>query len=97
MMEDFQFVSLDRPQPGVLVATLDRPDRLNALTFDMFSELAELSSLAERDPTVRVLVITGRGRGFCAGLDLDDASSLPSMAPEAMLIEQENGPRPSRP
>lgn len=82
-------VALHRPSDGVLVATLDRPERLNALTFEMFRELAELTSAVEADPTVRVLVLTGSGRGFCAGLDLNDAAQLPHMSADQMLAEQE--------
>jgi enoyl-CoA hydratase len=82
-------VIISRPEPGVLLATLNRPDRLNALTFAMFQALSEIATEAERDPTVRIIVITGAGRGFCAGLDLDDASSLPEMSADRMLVEQE--------
>lgn len=57
-------------EQGVLTLTFNRPDRLNAWTDTMgrryFDQLAE----AERDPEVRVVVVTGAGRGFCAGADL---------------------------
>jgi enoyl-CoA hydratase len=61
---------LEHPEPGIAVLTLDRPERLNALSPDLLLELhATLDRLAA-DPSVRVLVLTGAGRGFCAGLDL---------------------------
>ncbi|SDC21081.1 Enoyl-CoA hydratase [Geodermatophilus telluris] len=61
---------LESPEPGIAVLTLDRPERLNALSPDLLRELhATLDRLAA-DPSVRVLVLTGAGRGFCAGLDL---------------------------
>ena len=61
---------LESPEPGIAVLTLDRPERLNALSPDLLLELhATLDRLAA-DPSVRVLVLTGAGRGFCAGLDL---------------------------
>ncbi len=57
---------------GVATITLDRPDRLNALTFEIYRELAETFEALDRDPAVRAIVITGRGRGFCSGGDQDD-------------------------
>jgi len=55
--------------------TLNRPDRLNAISGPMLAQLSKRLLDAERDRNVRVIVITGAGRGFCAGLDLQDASS----------------------
>jgi enoyl-CoA hydratase/carnithine racemase len=60
---------------GVLTITLDRPDRLNAFTYQMHEELLEAFDLADGDPDVRVVVVTGRGRGFCAGADLAEGGS----------------------
>ena len=54
----------------VLTITLDRPDRLNAFTVPMQRELCDAFDRADADPEVRVVVVTGRGRGFCAGADL---------------------------
>ena len=54
----------------VLTITLDRPDRLNAFTVPMQRELCAALDQADADPEVRAVVITGRGRGFCAGADL---------------------------
>jgi enoyl-CoA hydratase/carnithine racemase len=54
---------------GVAVVTLNRPDRLNAWTGRMESEYRSLVAAAESDPSVRVIVVTGAGRGFCAGAD----------------------------
>ena len=54
----------------VLTITLDRPDRLNAFTFVMHEELLDAFDRADEDDDVRVIVVTGRGRGFCAGADL---------------------------
>jgi len=57
---------------GVATITLDRPDRLNALTFDVYAELRDLfATLTGHDP-VKVVVITGAGRGFCSGGDVED-------------------------
>jgi enoyl-CoA hydratase len=73
----------------ILVATLNRPERRNALTFAMFGELAQLCDEVEHDRAVRTLVVTGVGAGFCAGLDLDDAATLPAMSLSEMLEGQE--------
>jgi enoyl-CoA hydratase/carnithine racemase len=82
-------LELDRPRPGIALATLNRPDRLNAMSFAMFDEFLALQSELDRDPSVRVLILTGSGRGFCAGLDLDDAARLPDMATTEMMAGQQ--------
>ncbi len=55
---------------GVLTITLNRPDKLNAFTGRMLSELLDAMDRADRDDDVRAVVFTGAGRGFCAGADL---------------------------
>ena len=55
---------------GVLTITLNRPDRLNAFTPTMGSELIESFDRADADDDVRAIIVTGAGRGFCAGADL---------------------------
>jgi enoyl-CoA hydratase/carnithine racemase len=54
----------------ILTITLDRPDRLNAFTYVMHEELLDAFDRADADDDVRAIVMTGRGRGFCAGADL---------------------------
>ena len=56
----------------VLTITLNRPDRLNAISGPMLNELAAKLKEANRDPDVRVVILTGAGKGFCSGLDLKD-------------------------
>ena len=73
-MASYETLLVDQPRAGITVATLNRPDRLNALTFQAFGELARLAADIGADDRVRVLVLTGAGRGFCAGLDLDMAA-----------------------
>ena len=63
-------------QGSVLVLTLNRPDRLNAWTDALEQRYFELLDEAESDPDVRAVVVTGAGRGFCAGADMDDLSGL---------------------
>jgi enoyl-CoA hydratase/carnithine racemase len=55
---------------AILTITLDRPDRLNAFTVRMGEELVDAFDRADEDDGVRAVVVTGRGRGFCAGADL---------------------------
>lgn len=57
---------------GVALITLDRPKRLNALTFEVYRELAETFENLDSVDEVRAIVITGSGRGFCSGGDQDD-------------------------
>ena len=52
--------------------TLDRPDRLNALTFEVYTELRDTFRALDTEPGVRAVVITGRGRAFCSGGDVED-------------------------
>lgn len=54
----------------VLTITLDRPDRLNAFTYRMHQEVIAAFDVADEDPDIRAVIVTGRGRGFCAGADL---------------------------
>lgn len=58
---------------AVLTITLNRPDKLNAATNEMLAELIDAFKNAERDPSVRAILFTGAGRGFCAGQDLGAA------------------------
>ncbi|WP_404652447.1 2-(1,2-epoxy-1,2-dihydrophenyl)acetyl-CoA isomerase PaaG [Raoultella terrigena] len=65
-------------EQGVMTITLNRPDRLNSFNDLMHQQLAESLTQAERDDSVRCLLITGAGRGFCAGQDLNDRNVDPS-------------------
>ena len=63
---------------GITQVTLNRPDRLNAMNYALISDLhAAFDDLAE-DRACRVIILTGAGRGFCAGLDLTEGASPPS-------------------
>lgn len=57
---------------GVATVTFSRPERLNALTFDVYSDIRDLTDALRRREDIRVLVIKGRGRGFCSGGDVDE-------------------------
>lgn len=65
---------------GAARLTLNRPDRLNSFTVQMHAEVAEALSTVEKNADVRALLITGAGRGFCAGQDLSDRAVAPGAA-----------------
>ncbi|MCC7071319.1 MAG: enoyl-CoA hydratase family protein [Deltaproteobacteria bacterium] len=57
---------------GVATLTLHRPERLNALTFEVYAELRDTFVALDTEPGVRVVVLTGAGKGFCSGGDVED-------------------------
>ena len=78
---------------GVVTVALDRPKRLNALTFEIYRELAETFEQLSGDADVRAIVITGRGRGFCSGGDQDDIIHhlLGKTTPELLAFTRATG------
>jgi enoyl-CoA hydratase/carnithine racemase len=66
--EHFDF----RAEDGVATVTFSRPDRLNALTFDVYADLRDLVGELPHLGDVRVLILTGEGRGFCSGGDVEE-------------------------
>jgi 2-(1,2-epoxy-1,2-dihydrophenyl)acetyl-CoA isomerase len=72
---DFQNILYEK-QDGVAVITLNRPERMNAFTDVMIREWAQALDDARTDRAVRVVVVTGAGRGFCAGADLRGGSGV---------------------
>lgn len=68
--ESFRY-ALDA-ETGVATITLDRPERLNALTFQVYAELRDTFAALDTAQGVRAVVITGAGRGFCSGGDVED-------------------------
>jgi enoyl-CoA hydratase len=67
----------ERSDDGVLTVTLNRPDSLNAFSFEMYEELISLLEGLRHDASTRVVILTGAGRGFCAGHDLRGPSPAP--------------------
>ena len=63
--------SLD-PATQVATLTLNRPERLNALTFEVYAELRDTFRALDTEPGVRAVLLTGAGRGFCSGGDVED-------------------------
>ncbi|MCF7550891.1 enoyl-CoA hydratase/isomerase family protein [Pseudonocardia sp. WMMC193] len=75
----YEFVAIDERAGGIRVLTLNRPDRLNAWNSQMRAEMREAVEDSAADPAVRVLVLTGAGRGFSAGEDVSEMGDLTAM------------------
>lgn len=71
MPPDFEHIRFDAAD-GIATVTLNRPDRLNSFTAPMHAELREAMQRIRNDDAIRVMVLTGAGRGFCAGQDLGE-------------------------
>ncbi|WP_033292272.1 enoyl-CoA hydratase family protein [Amycolatopsis jejuensis] len=72
---------------GVATVTFDRPDKLNALTFDIYADLRDLVAELPHRGDVRVLVLTGKGRGFCSGGDVEEIIGELQKMDTAELLE----------
>lgn len=73
------FVLIDTPRPHVALVTLNRPDRMNAMAFDVMIPLRETLEEVSADNDIRVVVLTGAGQGFCSGADLQSAGKVPNV------------------
>jgi enoyl-CoA hydratase/carnithine racemase len=88
-------------QDRIGLITLNRPEQLNAYTPDLAFDLKRAFARAANDPEVRVIVLTGAGRGFCAGMDMtvlaDQASGALPEGPDERLIALESAFRSAEP
>lgn len=73
-------VELDQPRPHVRLLRLNRPEQLNPMSFDLVQALYDALDRVAVDNDCWVVVLTGAGRGFCSGLDLDDHGYPPDIA-----------------
>ncbi len=71
------FIEVEKPRPDVAVIRLNRPERMNAMAFDVMVPFREVLEEISFDNQVRVAIITGSGEGFCSGADLVDPGYLP--------------------
>jgi enoyl-CoA hydratase/carnithine racemase len=76
---------------GIATLTLHRPERLNAFTSEMAREFGEVCAAVDGDDAVRVLVVTGAGRGFCAGADLSGGSTFDPDRPDRQVPDETIG------
>ncbi|MET0712710.1 MAG: enoyl-CoA hydratase, partial [Jiangellaceae bacterium] len=72
-----EFVTLDHPRPHVALVTLNRPERMNSMAFDVMVPLKRVLDEVTHDNDVRAVVLTGAGRGFSSGADHKSAGSVP--------------------
>jgi len=95
---DYEQIAYDVDGP-ILTITLDRPEKLNAFTPKMFHELLHAFDRADADDDVRAVIVTGRGRAFCAGADLSmgadtfDDASQGTGAPRDVAAHRDEGGR----
>jgi enoyl-CoA hydratase len=75
-LKAYDTVLFEEVEPQVGLLTLNRPEKLNALNMNMVEELHELLAILSKDDSIRVVILTGQGRGFCAGADLTEASKF---------------------
>ena len=73
------FVRVERPRDGVALVTLDRPERMNAMAFDVMVPLRDSLREVSSDNGIRVVVLTGAGGAFCSGADLEDPGRVPGI------------------
>jgi enoyl-CoA hydratase len=78
-MPDMSFVEVSSPHPHVALVTLNRPERMNAMAFDVMIPLRDTLREVGYDNEVRVVVLTGAGTGFCSGADLEDPGTVPNI------------------
>lgn len=71
------FIQVEKPRPDIAVIRLNRPERMNAMAFDVMVPFREALEAISFDNEVRVVIITGQGEGFCSGADLVDPGYLP--------------------
>lgn len=84
---NYETILIERRSDGVTVLTLNRPERLNAVNGAMHSELAQVFLDLQRDGDTRAAVLTGAGRGFCAGGDFGGGSNMTPKSGMTMMQE----------
>ena len=76
-MDDF--IQISTPRDGITLVTLNRPERMNAMAFDVMLPLRDALHDISVDNDTRVVVLTGAGHGFCSGADLADGGMVPNI------------------
>lgn len=73
----FSTITVEQQEDQILLVTLNRPARLNAITPRLVEEMEHVVRAVDLDPRLRAVIVTGAGRGFCSGLDMQGADSTP--------------------
>ncbi len=90
--DDFQFIKFDRHDDGVLLVTLNRPEKMNATNARLHWELTKIWSIVDNDDDVKVIVVTGAGdRAFSAGGDLEWVAEMVGNAEAVGQVKKEAG------
>ena len=93
----YETILVEKSEPGIAVITLNRPDRMNAVIDQSYADLYDALVDAENDEAVRVVVLTGAGRAFCAGADFspeEDSKRAAAWAnPVAIRLHLKAGPQ----
>jgi enoyl-CoA hydratase len=74
------FIEIEKPRPHVTMVTLNRPERMNAMAFDVMIPLRDALREISTDNECRVVVLTGAGHGFCSGADLVGGGMVPNIS-----------------
>ena len=77
--EAVSFITIEKPTEQVTVCTLNRPDRMNSMAFDLMVPLRQAIEEIGRDNDTRVVILTGAGRGFCSGADVENPGTMPNI------------------
>ena len=87
-------VETSRPRDGVTLVTLNRPESLNAMNHELVAAVHDVLDEVDNDHSCRVMVLTGAGRAFCAGLDLKGSGAAPNTdgvgRPQAGMMSQQH-------
>ena len=78
-MSSDEFLIVEKPRPHITLVTLNRPERMNAMAFDVMIPFREALERIHDDNDTRVVVVTGAGHGFCSGADLTDSGRIPNI------------------
>jgi enoyl-CoA hydratase len=102
MDKQTDMVTVSTPAAGILQIHLNRPQQLNALSYEVLKSLSQLFEQAKHDRTVKALLLTGEGKGFCAGADIKQLAALNGVAGlefarfgQAVMSQLENLGKPS--
>jgi len=87
-------VTLEEAKPGITIVTLNRPESLNAMNHELVAAVRDALDDVDNDRSCRVVILTGAGRAFCAGLDLKGAGIAPGTdglgRPQAGMLSQQH-------
>jgi enoyl-CoA hydratase len=72
-MKNYETLKVEERDDGISIITFNRPERLNAMSFQFTEDMLDYLSTLENSYTIRIVVLTGEGRGFCSGLDLKES------------------------